>query len=141
MDSAGTVAACSGVADAVLGAQGAALIEEIDYSILFRWFVGLNLDVGVWDATVFTKNRDPNGGDTNLYAYVGDIPLNWVDSFGTNKKEPKVCNDFVLKRQSLEYTFKIGPEIEVGVLDVGGSIFKNFTTGETGGRNHDRGKY
>lgn len=34
------------------------LMEEIDYSILFRWFVGLNLDDGVWDATTFTKNRD-----------------------------------------------------------------------------------
>jgi transposase len=34
------------------------LIEEIDYNILFRWFVGLNLDDEVWDATVFTKNRD-----------------------------------------------------------------------------------
>jgi transposase len=34
------------------------LMEEIDYSILFRWFVGLNLDEGVWDATTFTKNRD-----------------------------------------------------------------------------------
>lgn len=34
------------------------LIEEIDYSVLFRWFVGLNLDQEVWDATTFTKNRD-----------------------------------------------------------------------------------
>ena len=34
------------------------LMEEIDYSILFRWFVGLNLDEAVWDATTFTKNRD-----------------------------------------------------------------------------------
>jgi Transposase domain (DUF772) len=34
------------------------LIEEMDYNILFRWFVGLNLDDEVWDATVFTKNRD-----------------------------------------------------------------------------------
>src|SRR6201982_1140827 len=34
------------------------LVEEIDYNILFRWFVGLNLDDEVWDATVFTKNRD-----------------------------------------------------------------------------------
>jgi transposase len=34
------------------------LMEEIDYSILFRWFVGLSLDDGVWDATTFTKNRD-----------------------------------------------------------------------------------
>ena len=34
------------------------LMEEVDYSILFRWFVGLNLDDAVWDATTFTKNRD-----------------------------------------------------------------------------------
>src|SRR3954470_19112468 len=34
------------------------LMEEIDYSMLFRWFVGMNLDEPVWDPTVFTKNRD-----------------------------------------------------------------------------------
>jgi transposase len=34
------------------------LMEEMDYSLLFRWFVGLNLDEEVWDATVFSKNRD-----------------------------------------------------------------------------------
>lgn len=34
------------------------LMEEIDYSILFRWFVGMNLDELVWDVTVFTKNRN-----------------------------------------------------------------------------------
>ncbi len=34
------------------------LMEEIDYSILFRWFIGLNLDEEVWDATTLTKNRD-----------------------------------------------------------------------------------
>jgi len=34
------------------------LMEEVDYSMLFRWFVGLNLDEEVWDPTVFTKNRD-----------------------------------------------------------------------------------
>ena len=34
------------------------LMEEIDYNILFRWFVGLNLDDAVWEATVFTNNRD-----------------------------------------------------------------------------------
>jgi transposase len=34
------------------------LMEEIDYSVLFRWFVGMNLDEPVWDVTVFTKNHD-----------------------------------------------------------------------------------
>jgi transposase len=34
------------------------LMEEMYYNILFRWFVGLNLDEEVWDATTFTKNRE-----------------------------------------------------------------------------------
>ena len=34
------------------------LMEKLDYNLLFRWFVGLNLDDPVWDATVFTKNRE-----------------------------------------------------------------------------------
>src|SRR6516225_5225850 len=34
------------------------LMEQIDYNLLFRWFVGLNPDDAVWDVTVFTKNRD-----------------------------------------------------------------------------------
>jgi transposase len=33
-------------------------MEQLDYNLLFRWFVGLNMDEGVWDATVFSKNRD-----------------------------------------------------------------------------------
>jgi transposase len=34
------------------------LMEQLDYNFLFRWFVGLSLDDLVWDATVFTKNRE-----------------------------------------------------------------------------------
>lgn len=34
------------------------LMEQLDYNILFRWFVGLELDDPIWDPTVFTKNRD-----------------------------------------------------------------------------------
>jgi transposase len=34
------------------------LMERIDYDMMFRWFVGLELDEPVWDVTVFTKNRD-----------------------------------------------------------------------------------
>lgn len=34
------------------------LMEEIDYSVLYRWFVGLSLDEPIWDPTTFTKNRD-----------------------------------------------------------------------------------
>jgi transposase len=34
------------------------LMEQLDYNLLFRWFVGLNIDDPVWDVTVFTKNRE-----------------------------------------------------------------------------------
>ena len=34
------------------------LMEQLEYNLLFRWFVGLGMDDPVWDATVFTKNRD-----------------------------------------------------------------------------------
>jgi transposase len=33
------------------------LMEQLQYNILFRWFVGLSLDAPVWVPTVFTKNR------------------------------------------------------------------------------------
>jgi len=34
------------------------LMEQLNYNLLFRWFVGLNMDDSVWDVTVYTKNRD-----------------------------------------------------------------------------------
>src|SRR6187401_1989784 len=34
------------------------LIEEIDYSILFRWFIGLSMDEPIWSPTTFSKNRE-----------------------------------------------------------------------------------
>jgi transposase len=34
------------------------LMEQLEYNLLFRWFVGLEMDDRVWDVTVFTKNRN-----------------------------------------------------------------------------------
>ncbi len=34
------------------------LMEQLDYNLLFRWFVGLNMDDPIWDFTVFSKNRE-----------------------------------------------------------------------------------
>jgi transposase len=34
------------------------LMEQLQYNLLFRWFVGLGIDDPVWVPTVFTKNRD-----------------------------------------------------------------------------------
>jgi transposase len=34
------------------------LMEQMNYNLLFRWFVGLSMDDAVWDVSVFTKNRE-----------------------------------------------------------------------------------
>jgi hypothetical protein len=34
------------------------LMEQLDFNLLFRWFVGLGIDDAVWSPTTFTKNRD-----------------------------------------------------------------------------------
>jgi transposase len=34
------------------------VLEQLDYNLLYRWFVGLSADDKIWDETVFTKNRD-----------------------------------------------------------------------------------
>jgi len=34
------------------------LMEQLDYNLLFRWFVGMEMDEGVWDHAVFSKNRE-----------------------------------------------------------------------------------
>jgi len=34
------------------------LMEQLEYNMLFRWFVGMNMDDATWDVTVFTKNRE-----------------------------------------------------------------------------------
>lgn len=42
------------------------LMEQLQYNLLFRWFVGLSMDDAVWHPTVFTKNRDRLlGGDVS----------------------------------------------------------------------------
>ncbi len=33
-------------------------MEQVDFNLLYRWFVGLGMDESAWDATVFSKNRD-----------------------------------------------------------------------------------
>lgn len=34
------------------------LVEQLDYNLLFRWFVGLSMDDKVWEHSTFSKNRD-----------------------------------------------------------------------------------
>jgi len=52
------------------------LMEQLDYNLLFRWFVGLSADDPVWDATVFCKNRDRLlNGDVAAKFFAGVLNL------------------------------------------------------------------
>jgi transposase len=48
------------------------LMEQLDFNLLYRWFVGLGIDDAAWDATVFCKNRD------RLLA--GDVARRFLDA-------------------------------------------------------------
>ena len=61
------------------------LMEEIDYSILFRWFVGLSLDEPIWSPTTFTKNRD------RLLA--GDVAAAFFDAVVAQARQAGLLSD------------------------------------------------
>ena len=61
------------------------LMEEIDYSILFRWFVGLGLDEPIWSPTTFSKNRD------RLLA--ADIAAAFFDAVVAQAREADLLSD------------------------------------------------
>ncbi len=61
------------------------LMEQLDYNLLFRWFVGLEMDDPVWNATVFTKNRE------RLLA--GDIARGFFDRVVAHARERGLLSD------------------------------------------------
>ena len=61
------------------------LMEEIDYRVLFRWLVGMNLDEPVWDVTVFTKNRDR--------LLDGDVARDFLCEVVTQAREKNLTSD------------------------------------------------
>src|SRR5207249_9196769 len=58
VDSPRAIASRSAVAGLLSVRSELQLMEQLDYNLLFRWFVGLSVDAKVWDETVFTKNRE-----------------------------------------------------------------------------------
>ena len=61
------------------------LMEELNYNLLFRWFVGLNMDDPVWHPTTFTKNRD------RLLA--GDIAAAFFDAVAAQARTAGLLSD------------------------------------------------
>lgn len=61
------------------------LMEQLDYNLLFRWFVGLGIDDPVWDATTFTKNRDR--------LLDGDIAAGFFDAVRLHAASARLLSD------------------------------------------------
>src|SRR5258708_13637383 len=61
------------------------LMEQLDYNLLFRWFVGLEMDDPVWDASSFSKNRE------RLLA--GDIGRRFLEESVAQPKEAGLPSD------------------------------------------------
>ncbi len=61
------------------------LMEQLDYNLLFRWFVGLSMDDWIWDATVFCKNRQR--------LLDGDIAQMFFDSVLRQAREERLLSD------------------------------------------------
>ena len=61
------------------------LIEQLDYNLLFRWFVGLGMDEPIWDHTTFSKNRD------RLLA--GEVALAFFEAVLTEARTHRLLSD------------------------------------------------
>jgi transposase len=61
------------------------LMEELHYNLLFRWFVGLNMDDPVWTPTTFSKNRDR--------LLDGDIAAAFFDAVRTQARTARLLSD------------------------------------------------
>jgi transposase len=61
------------------------LIEQLDYNLLFRWFVGLGMDEAIWDHSTFSKNRD------RLLA--GDIATEFFDAVLVEARQHRLLSD------------------------------------------------
>src|SRR5437660_3861579 len=61
------------------------LMEQLDYNLLYRWFVGLSPDDPVWDATTFTKNRE--------HLQQGDVFRKFMEGLSDHPKVKPLLSD------------------------------------------------
>jgi transposase len=81
------------------------LMEELEYSILYRWFVGLSLDDPVWDATTFSKNRDRLLDGDIATAFFGEV-LAAIDAEGLLSDEHFTVDGTLLEAWASQKSFK-----------------------------------
>ncbi len=81
------------------------LMEELDFNLLFRWFVGLNMDDAVWDVTVFTKNRERLLGGNIADAFFAEV-LAEADEHGLLSDEHFTVDGTLIEAWAAHKSFK-----------------------------------
>jgi transposase len=99
------------------------LIEQLDYNLLFRWFVGLGMDDAVWSPTTFTKNRD-RLLDGDIAAAFFDAVLIHADTARLLSDEHFTVDGTLLEAWASQKSFR--PRDQDPPADSGGNPTVNF---------------
>jgi transposase len=99
------------------------LIEQIEYNLLFRWFVGLGMDDAVWAPTTFTKNRD-RWLDGDIAAAFFDAVLIHADTERLLSDEHFTVDGTMLEAWASQKSFR--PRDQDPPADGGGNPTVNF---------------
>ncbi|MGV1848020.1 transposase, partial [Rhizobium sp. L74/93] len=113
------------------------LMEQMDYNLLFRWFVGLSMDAPIWDVTVFTKNRE------RLLA--GDIAAKFLAALLGQPRVKALLSDehfsvdgTLIEAWASMKSFKPKDDIDGGDTDDSGSGAEGKQPPKAVGRNSER---
>ena len=99
------------------------LIEQIEYNLRFRWFVGLGIDDAVWAPPTFTKNRD-RLLDGDIAAAFFDVVLLHADSERLLSNEHFTVDGTMLEAWASQKSFR--PRDQDPPVDGGGNPTVNF---------------
>ncbi len=100
------------------------LMEQLEYNLLFRWFVGLSMDDRVWDATVFTKNRERLMDGDIARAFLREV-LKLAGAKGLLSDEHFTVDGTLLEASASQKSFRPRPG-SGGPSDSGGNRAQDF---------------
>ncbi|MDX2121744.1 MAG: transposase [Gemmatimonadota bacterium] len=81
------------------------LIEQLDYNLLYRWFVGLGMDEPVWHPTTFAKNRDRLVGGAIAEAFLAGV-LRQAEARGLVSREHFTVDGSLLEAWASQKSFQ-----------------------------------
>jgi len=93
------------------------LMEQLDYNLLFRWFVGLSIDNSVWDASTFSKNRERLMDGDIAEAFFGAV-LKQAEQAGLLSKEHFTVDGTLIEAWASHKSFRMkGAKAGEGEVD------------------------